>query len=114
MPEELKLRCNRIRELAITSTCLYEVFKVDKYWRRKLTYGKEVVGEQLRGMATVIDNLAAEFSFSLDGCLTGCSGQAEAQTGGAAGKRDYSYRIRQSQRDICIYEGLPWRAGLPL
>ncbi|MFZ5646247.1 MAG: stage II sporulation protein E, partial [Bacillota bacterium] len=65
IPEELKLRCARPRELTVTATCLYEAFKVDRYWRKKFFAGKALVGEQLRGMADVIEKIAGEFHFSL-------------------------------------------------
>jgi stage II sporulation protein E len=64
MPEDLKLRCTRPRELTITATCLYEAFKVDRYWQKKLSTGKGVVADQLMGMASVIDTLSEEFDFN--------------------------------------------------
>ena len=65
IPEELKVRCARPRELTITATCLYEAFKVDRYWRKKFYSGKALVGDQLRGMAGVIESLAEECSFGI-------------------------------------------------
>lgn len=63
IPGELKVRCTRSRDLATTGACLYEVFKVDRYWRKKLLTGRSVVGEQLRGVSAVIESLAEEFDF---------------------------------------------------
>jgi len=63
IPEELKVRCARPRELTITATCLYEAFKVDRYWSKKFYTGKALVGDQLRGMAGVIESLAEELNF---------------------------------------------------
>ncbi|MFZ5634658.1 MAG: stage II sporulation protein E [Bacillota bacterium] len=63
IPGELKVRCTRPRELAITGACLYEAFKVDRYWRKKLMTGRGVVGDQLRGISAVMDSLAEEFDF---------------------------------------------------
>lgn len=63
MPDELKVRCARPRELTITAACLYEAFKVGRYWQKRFSTGKGIVGEQLRGISAVIGNLAEEFDF---------------------------------------------------
>lgn len=64
LPDELKLRCTRPREMAITGACLYEAFKVDRYWRKRLIAGRSVVGDQLRGVSAVINALAEGFDFT--------------------------------------------------
>ncbi len=61
IPEELKVRCTRPRELVITATCLYDAFKAGRYWQNKFLAGRAVVGDQLRGVSAVIDTLAGEF-----------------------------------------------------
>ncbi len=72
MPGELKVRCTRSRELVITAACLYDAFKAGRHWEKRLSAGKALVGEQLRGISAVIENLAGEFHFDrLDGSGTG-------------------------------------------
>ncbi|MFZ5595711.1 MAG: stage II sporulation protein E [Bacillota bacterium] len=66
LPEELKLRCIRPRDLTVAAVCLYEVLKVDRQWRKKFVSGRSTVGDQLRGMAGVIEGLAGESRFSRD------------------------------------------------
>ncbi len=68
IPDELKLRCTRLRELAATAACLYETFKVGSYWRSKFAAGKGIVGEQLKGLSSVIDNLADVFNLEQCAC----------------------------------------------
>lgn len=68
IPDELKLRCTRSRELAVTAACLYETFKVGSYWRNKYSAGKGIVSEQLKGMSLVIDNLADVFDLQHCAC----------------------------------------------
>lgn len=66
IPEELKVRCTRPRELTITASCLYEAFKVDRYWNKKFSIGKGMVGEQLKGMAAIVESLSEEFDCRAD------------------------------------------------
>ena len=63
IPDEIKLRCTRARELTITATCLYDAFKAGRFWQQKFITGKGIVGEQLKGVSAVIDSLAEEFHF---------------------------------------------------
>ncbi len=68
IPDDLKIRCTRSRELAITATCLYQTFKVGSYWNNKFSAGRIVVGEQLRGMSSVIEDLADDFALEHCAC----------------------------------------------
>lgn len=57
---EIKKRCTRTKELAITISCLYETFRVNRYWSGRLLESRGVVSEQLRGIGDVIANLPGE------------------------------------------------------
>ncbi|MHB8986998.1 MAG: stage II sporulation protein E [Eubacteriales bacterium] len=62
-PEEIRRRCTRVRELAITISCLYETYSQTRYWSRRLLESREIVSEQLRGIAGVIEKLPGDFEF---------------------------------------------------
>lgn len=57
---ELRKRCIRLKELAITVNCLYETYKTNHYWKRKISESREVVSGQLRGVSKILQNLADE------------------------------------------------------
>ncbi len=70
LPETLKRRCSRPKELAITVTCLYETYKLNRYWLKRLAESREIVSEQLKGVARIIENLSSELEFEVQS-LTG-------------------------------------------
>ncbi|OAT80685.1 stage II sporulation protein E [Desulfotomaculum copahuensis] len=67
LPEVLKKRCSRPKEMAITVTCLYDTYKVNQYWAGRLSESKEVVSNQLRGVSEIIENLSHELEFDVAG-----------------------------------------------
>lgn len=66
LPEDIKRRCTRTKELAITVSCLYETYNVNRYWSRRLLESRQIVSEQLRGVSGVINSLPAELEFEVD------------------------------------------------
>lgn len=60
LDDETVSRCNRVKELAITITCLHEMFNLNRFWSRRLNESNGLVSEQLRGIGEVIENLSAE------------------------------------------------------
>lgn len=66
LPEEIKRRCSRTKELAITVSCLYETYNLNRYWSHRLMESRQIVSEQLRGISEVIDGLPAELEFEID------------------------------------------------
>jgi len=60
LDEETIAKCNRVKELAITVTCLHEMFKLNRFWSRRLNESNGLVSEQLRGISEVITNLSSE------------------------------------------------------
>ncbi|MFZ5650572.1 MAG: stage II sporulation protein E [Bacillota bacterium] len=119
IPEELKLRCARQRELTVTATCLYEAFKVDRYWRKKFLSGKALVGDQLRGMADVIEKIAGEFNIGVkdggraDSVLKYKLRQLgipvkEIITSDAGGRSEFSITMKSCRGDLdCRYRVAP-------
>ncbi|MGB9803374.1 stage II sporulation protein E [Desulfofundulus sp.] len=70
LPDTFKRRCSRPKELAITVTCLYETYKLNRYWLKRLDESREIVSEQLKGVAQIIENLSSELEFEVQ-TLTG-------------------------------------------
>ncbi|MBE3585848.1 MAG: stage II sporulation protein E [Thermoanaerobacter sp.] len=70
LPEKLRRRCSRPKELAITVTCLYETYKLNRYWLKRMAESREIVSEQLKGVAQIIENLSSELEFEVQ-ALTG-------------------------------------------
>jgi stage II sporulation protein E len=65
-PTGLKKRCSRTKELAITLNCLYESYNLNRYWSQRLLESREIVSEQLKGIAGVMANLPGELELDLD------------------------------------------------
>jgi stage II sporulation protein E len=66
LPETLKRRCTRARELAITIACLYDTYKLNRYWTRRMIESKEIVSEQLKSVSDIIEGLSAELQFEIE------------------------------------------------
>jgi stage II sporulation protein E len=66
LPEEIKRRCSRTKELAITVSCLYETYSLNRYWSNRLLESRQIVSEQLRGISGVITSLPAELEFEVE------------------------------------------------
>lgn len=65
LPEFLKRRCTRARELAITIACLYDTYKLNLYWTKRILESKEIVSEQLKGMSEIVDYLSSELQLEV-------------------------------------------------
>jgi len=63
---ELKKRCTRTKELAITVSCLYETYRVNRYWSSRLLESRGIVSEQLKGIGEVIAGLPDELRFDAE------------------------------------------------
>ena len=61
--DEFMRRCARTREMAITINCLYETYSHSRYWSRRLLESREIVAEQLRGIAGVIEKIPVELEY---------------------------------------------------
>lgn len=66
LPESLKRRCTRGKELAITITCLYDTYKLNRYWARKFLESKEILSEQLKSVSEVIEDLTQQLQLELE------------------------------------------------
>ncbi len=60
LPEQIRKRCVKAREVIEKMITLHEYSRLNMIWKKKLLEGKELVGEQLKGMANGIQSLAEE------------------------------------------------------
>ncbi|OPZ74380.1 MAG: Stage II sporulation protein E [Firmicutes bacterium ADurb.Bin456] len=66
LSRELKRRCSRTRELAITINCLYESYNLNRYWSQRLLESRCIVSEQLKGVSEVMTSLPGELDYELE------------------------------------------------
>ncbi|OPX89496.1 stage II sporulation protein E [Pelotomaculum sp. PtaB.Bin117] len=66
LPEEIKKRCARTKELAVAVNCLYETYQINRYWSGRLLESREIVSEQLRGIGEVVAGLPGELEFNVE------------------------------------------------
>jgi len=55
----------KLKELTLTLSLLYEVYRLNRYWYRRMVESRAVVAEQLRGIAGVLSNFAKEVGVGL-------------------------------------------------
>lgn len=65
-PGRWRQRCLRIKELAVAVTCLYETYKVNRYWYRRLLESREVLSEHLRGLSNIMQQMATELASAVE------------------------------------------------
>lgn len=85
-PQHLRKRCLRLKEMSIALTCLYETYRINRYWYRRLQESREIVAEHLRGVATIMENLSDELLQAMD----------------CAGRLDEALRQRLKHLDIPV------------
>lgn len=66
LAEDLKKRCARLKEMSITITCLYETYKVNRYWQQRLLESRELVSEQLKGVSRIMEGMSSELEFDVE------------------------------------------------
>lgn len=65
-PQHIRKRCLHLKEMAVALTCLYETYRANRYWYRRLQESREIVAEHLRGVATIMENLSEELLSTVD------------------------------------------------
>ncbi|NLG87388.1 MAG: stage II sporulation protein E, partial [Firmicutes bacterium] len=69
IPPGIRRQCQRLPELLSTINHLFDTYRINMQWKRRLDEEREIVAAQLAGMAEVMDNLAAELK--IDVCALG-------------------------------------------
>lgn len=66
MPRILKNKCIRPNELVKQANYIYEIFKLNNKWKKKLINSKIIVSEQVKGITEIMKSLTAEISATMD------------------------------------------------
>ncbi|HZK18797.1 MAG TPA: stage II sporulation protein E, partial [Clostridia bacterium] len=65
VPENLRRRCGRVKEICVTVECLYDSYKTNQYWSDRFGESRDIVSEQLKGVANIMANLSEEIELDL-------------------------------------------------
>ncbi len=65
VPENLRRRCGRVKEICVTVECLYDNYKINQYWSDRFGESRDIVSEQLKGVAKIMDGLSEEIELDL-------------------------------------------------
>lgn len=65
IPAGIRRQCQRLPELLSTINHLFDTYRINMQWKRRLDEEREVVAAQLAGMAEVMDNLAGELTIDV-------------------------------------------------
>jgi stage II sporulation protein E len=65
IPPGIRRQCRRLPELLTTINHLFDTYRINIEWKRRLDEEREVVAAQLSGMAEVMDNLALELKIDV-------------------------------------------------
>jgi len=99
---EIKKRCSRTKEFAITINCLFETYNLNRYWSRRLLESREIVSEQLKGVAEVIASLPMELDFALEAGEAGPHLRKKLKEAGAQVERISVYRRKDKGIEISL------------
>lgn len=102
LSEEIKRRCSRTKELAITISCLYETYNLNRYWSRRLLESREIVSEQLKGIAEVMINLPGELEFEVEAGEVGPTLRKKLKEAGAQVESLAVYRREDGEIEVAL------------
>lgn len=66
IPDGLKKRCPRTFELVNQINDMLDIYKVNRYWQKKVLEGRDLVSIQLKGISQVMHDLAREIKLELE------------------------------------------------
>ena len=66
VPEPFASKCKKIHEFTQSFNRMFEVYRVEKMWQKRLNDSRMLVSGQLKGVSRTIENLANEFDMCLD------------------------------------------------
>ena len=64
LPEFLRSRCTRTKELVLTAFCLYELYSAKKSWAGRFGKSRNIISEQLKSVSSIMDKLSQELQVS--------------------------------------------------
>jgi len=66
MPQDLQGKCIRANELIRQVNSVFEIFKLNSRWRRKIFNSKRIVGQQLKSISHMVKGMADEVGTSFE------------------------------------------------
>lgn len=66
VPESLKRKCIRPNELSKQANAIFEIFRLDNKWKRKLVKSRLVLSEQIKDMSGLVKSMIEEASTSME------------------------------------------------
>lgn len=60
MPQNLKRKCIKPNELTKQANYIFEVFRLNNRWRKKLINSKTIVAEQIKGVSELVNSMMGE------------------------------------------------------
>lgn len=99
IPAPIRRRCRHLNELLTTINYLFDTYRINMYWQKRLEEDREVVAAQLAGIAQVMGNLASELKVDV-----------KAMDGEAQGIREELARRQLMVEDVEVWQST---AGQP-
>ncbi|TDT50301.1 stage II sporulation protein E [Fonticella tunisiensis] len=66
LPESLRRKCIRPNELIKQANHIFEIFKINNRWKKKLINSKVIVADQIRGISNLINSMMEEAATSME------------------------------------------------
>lgn len=66
VPDSLKRKCIRPNELSKQANSIFEIFRLDNKWKRKLVKSRLVLSEQIKDMSSLVQSMIEEASTSME------------------------------------------------
>lgn len=66
VPESLKRKCVRINELLKQAKYIFEIFRINNSWRKKLIKSRMIVSEQIMGVSQLVKEMMEEVASSME------------------------------------------------
>ncbi|MHB8172482.1 MAG: SpoIIE family protein phosphatase [Thermincolia bacterium] len=107
LSEEARKRCIRAKELVVVLNCLFDVYKTYRQWDKKLVESRGIVSGQLRGVSSIMNNIADEINLGEAGKVIPMAeqGKLTVELGVAKGAKDGSYISGDSYAWVNLRDG---------
>ncbi len=66
IPSDFKTKCANVIKFTEVTNKMYEIYKTNLFWHNRIVESRELVSEQLMGVASIIGNLAEELDVELE------------------------------------------------
>ena len=66
MPDTMRQRCSRSKEMVTTLNSLVELYRQGLYWEKRQQQTRELLARQLQGVSSIMSSLAAELNLELE------------------------------------------------